>query len=233
MALPSLLWKVCCIASIDEARAALAAGADVLGLVGEMPSGPGVLTDEAIAEIVRGLRASEAESWLLTSRTEARSIAAHVHAVGTSGVQIVGTPEAGVHERLRELLPLGTRVVQVIHVEGEEAIEEALETGPHVDALLLDSGRPKAGVLGGTGEVHDWGVSRRLVRELRSRLPDLPVWLAGGLRPENLAEAVGTVQPSGLDLCSGLRTDGALDPVKLDQFRSGLLRCKSRRAFQG
>jgi phosphoribosylanthranilate isomerase len=109
----------------------------------------------------------------------------------------------------------GVRIVQVIHVTGPESLEEAIEISPHVQGLLLDSGRLTGPVkeLGGTGRTHDWGVSRQIRESL-----NLPVFLAGGLRPENVTEAISQVGPFALDLCSGVRTDGRLDETKLSQF---------------
>ena len=95
------------------------------------------------------------------------------------------------------------------------AIELVHRYAPVVHAFLLDSGRPQAAVpeLGGTGRVHDWGVSAAIV-EATAR----PVFLAGGLSPDNVADAIRQVRPFGVDICSGVRTDGALDAEKLTAF---------------
>ena len=79
------------------------------------------------------------------------------------------------------------------------------ELAARVDALLLDSGRPDAQVktLGGTGLTHDWALSAEIVAQV-----DRPVFLAGGLRESNVAEAIAQVKPFGVDLCSGVRTEG-------------------------
>lgn len=115
---------------------------------------------------------------------------------------------------LRAALP-GIKLVQVIHVVGPESVAQACAVAPLVDALLLDSGNPtlKTKQLGGTGRVHDWGLSR----QIRDAAP-IPVFLAGGLHEGNVAEAVRAVRPFGLDLCSGLRTGGMLDEAKLQRF---------------
>jgi phosphoribosylanthranilate isomerase len=107
----------------------------------------------------------------------------------------------------------------VIHVEDESALDEANAAAPHVDALLLDSGRPKAAVreLGGTGRAHDWSVSARIVAQCGR-----PVFLAGGLNAGNVREAVARVRPFGVDLCSGVRRDGRLDAEKLGAFVAAL-----------
>jgi phosphoribosylanthranilate isomerase len=203
--------KICCIMTAKEAEMAIAAGADAIGLVAEMPSGPGPIADDLIAEIAASVPPPVA-TFLLTSRVTARQIAAHVGAVGTNTVQVVSHVDPAEHELLAALRP-ATRRVQVIHVESEEALRLIPEYAPLVHAFLLDSGRPASAELGGTGRVHDWVVSAEFVK----RSP-IPVFLAGGLNPENAARAVAEVKPFGLDLCSGVRTAGKLDSLKLAAF---------------
>lgn len=205
--------KVCCIMSVVEARLAVSAGAHALGLVASMPSGPGVIGDDVIAEIARTVEPGVA-TFLLTSRQSAAGIAAHQRAVGTSTVQIVDRLTEGTYGDLRGALP-GIKLVQVIHVTGPDSVDEALAAAPEVDALLLDSGNPSLAVkqLGGTGRRHDWAVSRAI----REGSP-VPVFLAGGLTPENVGDAIAAVGPYGLDVCSGVRTDGRLDAGKVAAF---------------
>lgn len=209
--------KICCISSPNEARMAMAAGASALGLVGDMPSGPGIISDETIREIARIIPPPIA-SFLLTSRTNARSIIAHQRLTGTNTIQLVDALSEGTYDEIREGLP-GISLVQVIHVTDEESVEEALRAAEFVDAVLLDSGNPKLAVkeLGGTGRVHNWQISRRI----REALP-VPVFLAGGLHAGNVQAAVEAVQPFGLDLCSGVRTAGKLDERKLEAFFEAL-----------
>ncbi len=206
-------FKICCIASRDEARLAMRYGASALGLVSQMPSGPGVLDDASIAAIARRVPPG-VDTFLLTSRQSVAGIVEQQRRLRASTLQIVDTLLEGTYDELRDALP-GIRLVQVIHVRGDEAIDEARALAPHVDALLLDSGNPTLAVkeLGGTGRAHDWTVSRRLRDAV-----DVPVFLAGGLRPGNVAEAIRTVEPFGLDVCSGVRTGGALDEAKLAAF---------------
>lgn len=208
--------KVCCIGSVAEAQAAVRLGADALGLVGPMPSGPGVISADRITEIARQVPPSVA-TWLLTSSQDPDEIARQADAAGVSTVQIVDRVETAAYTRLRESLP-GRRLVQVVHVGGAEAMNDAEAAAPHVDAVLLDSGDPGGAVktLGGTGRVHDWSASRTIRERLK-----VPVFLAGGLRPENVAEAVRQVGAFGLDVCSGVRTGGALDGEKLAAFARG------------
>lgn len=205
--------KVCCIRDLAEARLAVSAGAAAIGLVSEMPSGPGVIPDELIAEIA-ALIPRPTETFLLTARREAGAIAEQHRHCRTTALQLVDQVPATELQRLRKLLP-GVRLVQVIHIDGEESVEEAQSLAGLVDSLLLDSGNPRlpVKVLGGTGRVHDWTHSRR-IREIA----EVPVLLAGGLHPGNVRAAIEKVQPAGLDVCSGLRTNGALDRGKLAAF---------------
>ncbi|HEX7315383.1 MAG TPA: phosphoribosylanthranilate isomerase [Pyrinomonadaceae bacterium] len=205
--------KVCCIASAEEARLAVECGASALGLVSEMPSGPGVIPEELIASIAARVPPPVA-TFLLTCRQDAASIVAQQRRCRVNTLQLCDRVPVEVYEELRAQLP-GVSLVQVVHVGGEESLEEALNVARRVDALLLDSGNQSLAIkeLGGTGRTHDWRVSRRIVET-----SPVPVFLAGGLKPENVAEAVATVRPFGLDVCSGVRTGGRLDAEKLKRF---------------
>lgn len=210
--------KVCCIASIEEAALALSHGATAIGLVSAMPSGPGVIDEARIREIAAWAPPS-ARTFLLTSRTAPTEIVEQVKASGVNTVQVVDALGPGAYTVLRALLPR-VRLVQVIHVRGAEAVEEALAAAPLVDELLLDSGNPGAPVkeLGGTGRVHDWTLSRRIVEE-----SGVPVWLAGGLRAENVEAAIAAVGPTGVDVCSGVREAGLLSATRLERFARAAL----------
>lgn len=205
--------KICCISSTEEARLAIRQGADALGLVGKMPSGPGPIADELINSIAKSIHPPIA-SFLLTSEQSAKAIIEHVNRVHTSTVQIVDELTGGTYADIREALP-HLKIVQVIHVTGEESIGQALAVHTQVDAILLDSGNPNATVktLGGTGNTHNWSISRDLARQV-----SVPVFLAGGLHAANITEAVKTVRPYGVDVCSGVRTNGKLDIQKLQAF---------------
>jgi phosphoribosylanthranilate isomerase len=213
------LVKICCIASVDEARRAQAAGAAALGLVSQMPSGPGVVTDEVIAQVATAVRGEAVRTFLLTSGTTAQSIAAQHARAGTTTLQLVDHLPLPELKLLRQLCP-GVELVQVIHVLDASSVNEALAVAPWVDALLLDSGNPQLAVkeLGGTGRTHDWDVSRRI----RDAVFPLPLWLAGGLRSHNVAQAISAVQPFGLDLCTGVRSHGLLDDHKLAVFMAAV-----------
>ena len=211
--------KVCCISSVEEARIAVNHGASALGLVSQMPSGPGVIADELIAEIVATV-APPVATFLLTSRCEADAIVEQHAACNTSTLQLVDFVEPSELAKLRRALP-HVKIVQVIHVMGEESVEEAKQIAPLVDALLLDSGNPKLAVkeLGGTGRTHNWRLSRQICEQVAR-----PVFLAGGLRASNVAEAIESVVPFGLDICTGVRQDGALNADRLREFMQAVRR---------
>lgn len=210
--------KICCIRSVNEAEVAIRHGAAALGLVSSMPSGPGVIDEDTIAEIAATVPLGVA-TFLLTSRRDADSIIVQQRCCRVSTLQLCDSVEPACHVRLREALP-GVALVQVIHVTGPESVEEATAIGTRVDAILLDSGNQKLAVkkLGGTGRTHDWRVSRQIVEFVR-----VPVYLAGGLTPENVATAIREVRPFGLDICSGLRTDGNLDEDKVQRFFAAIM----------
>lgn len=207
--------KICCIASIGEARMAVEHGATALGFVSRMPSGPGPIEESLIASIVPHVPPGIA-TFLLTCETAAAPIIAQQRRTGVNTLQLVDEVERGTYALLRDALP-GISIVQVIHVTDEQSVEDAVTASAEVDALLLDSGNPRLAVkeLGGTGRVHDW----KLSREIRARV-GVPVYLAGGLNPGNVSEAIRAVEPFGVDICSGVRTDGGLDPEKLAAFTS-------------
>lgn len=205
--------KVCCIGSVEEAKLAVAAGADALGLVASMPSGPGAISDKQIAEIT-AYAPPPISTFLLTCETTAAGITAHIEATRPTTVQIVRHIDPQEAALLARLEP-HVRRVQVIHVEGPDALDLIPVYAPHVHAFLLDSGRPGAETpeLGGTGRAHDWAISSAFVRA-----SPRPVFLAGGLTAENVGQAIDTVKPFGVDLCSGVRTGGKLDKIKLVEF---------------
>lgn len=205
--------KICCISSPAEAALAIRYGAAAIGLVSKMPSGPGVI-DEALIAALAAQTPPPIATFLLTCQQDAAEIIAQQRRLRANTLQLVDRVELGVYRELRRHLP-GIALVQVIHIVDETAIIEAQIVAAHVDALLLDSGNQSLPVkeLGGTGRAHDWTISRRICRAVNK-----PVFLAGGLKAENVAEALRQVQPFGLDVCSGVRTEGKLDEAKLARF---------------
>ncbi|MTI30692.1 phosphoribosylanthranilate isomerase [Xanthovirga aplysinae] len=209
--------KICCISSREEALIAIEFGASALGLVGNMPSGPGVILDEEIKEITQ-IVPPPISTFLLTSETDAERIVQHHKKVNTNTIQIVDVLAQGTFEQIRDALP-NIKLVQVIHVIDKGSVEEALKASEFVDAILLDSGNPNLKIkeFGGTGRTHNWELSKKIRESI-----DVPLFLAGGLNSKNVRKAIEYVQPFGLDLCSGVRTNGKLDKQKLGAFFSAI-----------
>jgi len=205
--------KICCIQNADEVKLAIRYGASALGFVSSMPSGPGPIPEDRIETLIPAVPPGVA-SFLLTSKQDAGSIIDQQRRMRTSVLQIVDAVSIGTLQELRHALP-GIGLVQVIHVRGTESVDEAVALGPYVDAILLDSGNPSlpVKVLGGTGNTHDWSLSKEIVERCGK-----PVFLAGGLKAENVREAIERVRPYAVDICSGVRTNGFLDEKKLAPF---------------
>jgi len=202
--------KICCIADLGEANLAIRYGASALGLVSHMPSGPGVISEEEIGWIAAKVP-PPIGTFLLTSLQDVDAIIAQQRRCRTNTIQICDHLTNGSYRDLKRALP-GISIVQVIHVVGPESVDEAVSVAPYVDAILLDSGNPALAVkeLGGTGRRHDWALSR----QIRERI-DIPLFLAGGLNPGNVRQAVEEVGPFSLDICTGVRTNGRMDESKL------------------
>ena len=205
--------KICCISSENEAKTAIEFGASAIGLVARMPSGPGPISDELIRQIAETIPPPVA-TFLLTSETTVRKIIEHHNRTKTNTIQIVDSLLSGTYSQLKTALPC-VKIVQVIHVIDERSVDEAIGISAMVDAILLDSGNPKLKIkeLGGTGRIHNWKLSRQIRDKSKC-----PVFLAGGLNPENVRQAIEEVQPFAVDVCSGVRTDGNLDRKKLELF---------------
>jgi len=211
--------KICCINSIAEANTAIELGADAIGLVAKMPSGPGPIPDELIRQIAQSVPPLIG-TFLLTSETSANEIIKHHKRTLTNTIQIVDLLSSGTYSQIKEALP-SVKIVQVIHVIDSKSVDLAIRLSESFDALLLDSGNPNLLIkeLGGTGRVHNWTLSRQIRDNSKC-----PIILAGGLKPENVKQAIEEVQPFAIDVCNGVRTNGALDRKKLiDFFKNALI----------
>ena len=213
--------KVCGIQTWEEAGAALACGATALGfLVGLTHRAEDEIGDAEARAIVRRMPTG-AEALLVTHLLDPERVAGLAASVGTRTVQVHGEMAVADLRRLRALAP-SARLLKAVHVTGDDALGRALACAADADALVLDS--RTADRLGGTGRTHDWSVSARIV----GAVAPVPVYLAGGLRPGNVAEAVARVRPAGVDVNSGVEdADGRKDAAKMRAFvvraRAGLL----------
>ncbi|HOB84135.1 MAG TPA: phosphoribosylanthranilate isomerase [Bacteroidales bacterium] len=205
--------KICCISSVSEAQTAIESGADAIGLVAKMPSGPGPIPDELIKKIAQTVP-PPIGTFLLTSETSASGIIKHHQRTNTNTIQIVDLLSDGSYSQIKNALP-SVKIVQVIHVIDSDSVDLAIKISENVDAILLDSGNPNLKVkeLGGTGRIHDWNLSRQIRENSKC-----PVFLAGGLNPDNIKQAIQEVRPFAVDVCSGVRTNGFLDKEKVSAF---------------
>lgn len=205
--------KICCISSLQEAELAIELGASAIGLVSEMPSGPGVISENLISEIASSVP-KNIDTFLLTSKQSSKEIVEQLKRCKTNTVQIVDNLVSGSYSIIRNEIPK-IKIVQVLHVQNEKSIEDALKIENSVDAILLDSGNQNLEIkeLGGNGKTHNWEISKAIVEQIK-----IPLYLAGGLNSQNIIEAITTVKPYGVDLCSSVRTNGKLDKQKLTEF---------------
>lgn len=205
--------KICCISSLQEAELAIEYGASAIGLVSEMPSGPGIISESLITEIA-DLSPKNIDTFLLTSKQNSKEIIDQLKRCKTNTVQIVDNLVSGSYSDIRKEIP-NIKIVQVVHVQNEKSIEDAIKVENSVDAILLDSGNQNLEIkeLGGTGKTHNWKISKSIVEQVK-----IPIYLAGGLNTQNVIEAIKIVKPYGVDLCSSVRTNGKLDKQKLKEF---------------
>lgn len=203
--------KICGITSYRDLQTVLQfPQVNHLGFVSAMPSGPCIISDEAIRMLLRKTP-SFIDTFLLTSRCDAEGIAEQWRLCRTTTIQVCNPLPDDELRRLRKLVP-GISLVSVVHINSRTHNGRALELCNIVDGLLLDTGDPDMPLpeLGGTGRVHDWDISRNICAQ-----SSLPVWLAGGLTAKNVAAAISYVRPQGIDVCTGVRSDGFVDGEKL------------------
>jgi phosphoribosylanthranilate isomerase len=210
--------KICAVASPAEARAAAHAGADAVGIAGPMPpsaetrSAAPIETDTARA--VFATAPPGVQAWLVTAETHANGVLQHLAFLNAAVVQITRRIDPGDHALIRGAAPW-VRIVQVVRMQDEAALELAKGYARTADALLLDSGKPDATIadIDAPPRAHDWSACRQIVS-----MVDKPVYLAGGLNEANVGEAIQAVRPFGVDLTGGVRTMGKLDARKLSAF---------------
>jgi len=199
--------KICGVSRVEDALVIVEAGADAVGcLVGLDHPSPDQVS-AATAKAVFSVLPPFVARVLVTHRTKLGEVADLVRDTGATAVQLHGEFPLVAVPALREALPY-LSIVKCVHVTGEEAIAAAGAAARVADAVLLDT--KVRGRIGGTGKVHDWSISARIVESCPR-----PVILAGGLNPGNVAEAIARVRPYGVDANSGTRaTGGTKDPAK-------------------
>ena len=209
--------KICGLRTEYEARAALAAGATALGmLVGLTHRAEDEATEAEARQLVSAL-GSGARLVLVTHLIDPGAIADLARRIGVSTIQVHGDVSPDGLRALRGLAP-DACLIKAIHVTGPDAMARAEAFAPLADALLLDS--RTADRLGGTGQTHDWSISRRIV----DAVAPVPVVLAGGLTPNNVANAIAQVRPAGVFVNSGVEDpSGAKESVRMRAFITAAL----------
>lgn len=201
------------VSTLEEALATADAGADALGFTVRLPHGVHDGLTEAKARGIIAALPPFVASVAITYVETARDAVDLCRYLGVTTLQLHGPFPAPELPLIRAGLP-HLKLIRSVHVTGPEAIAQARGLARHVDALILDTYDPATGRHGATGLTHDWSISRQIVAELR-----VPVILAGGLTPDNVAAAIAAVRPWGVDVHTGVEdADGSRNLDKLRAF---------------
>jgi phosphoribosylanthranilate isomerase len=190
--------KICGTTTPADARAAVDAGADAVGVVADVPVDTPREVDAATAAAVLAAVPPFVTGTLVTMPERAPAAAALAERVGADAVQIHGDFAPAALGDLRA--EAGVPVLPVVDGGAVERAEE-LDAAGAADALVVDTPSEDGG--GGTGRTHDWDATAALAAAV-----DCPVVLAGGLTPENVADAVASVDPYAVDVASGVERAG-------------------------
>ena len=207
--------KICANKSITDAQMSLSAGADIIGiLVGQVHASSDFVDKNKAKEIVDFVN-KQKDTCLVTHLTKASEIIELTKYIGNSMIQLHSDIAEDEVQKIVEALPY-IKLIRVIHVTSNGHILTNYQNMKYKDYYLLDSINPQTNQVGGTGLTHNWSVSRKLVQSL-----DKPVFLAGGLTPKNVQEAIKIVQPYGVDVNSGCKNElGQKDSKKVAEFVS-------------
>ena len=206
------LWiKICATTSLDDALHAAEAGADALGFV-FAPSPRCVNVDQATLIVQHLPETIEKIGVFVDASFD--EIAATAEAVGLTGVQLHFAPPDGLSTRLRRHFGPALRILRIVHFQGVEPLDATALHDPDADGVLVDSRTATA--VGGTGVAFDWDAARE---SLFGNAGGIKLIAAGGLSPENVAEAIAKLQPWGVDVVSGVELSrGRKDPAKVRAF---------------
>ncbi|WP_280354935.1 phosphoribosylanthranilate isomerase [Nocardia otitidiscaviarum] len=194
--------KICGIRSENDLRIAMAAGADAIGFISGVTHYSEDALDADEAARLSGMTPPFVTRVLVTHLEDAADIVDLACRIGVDAIQVHGLVTDETVRRVRELAS-GQKILRAVHVTGPEAVDVALRVAADCDAILLDSRTAER--LGGTGRTHDWSISADIVRALDGS--HCAVILAGGLRPDNVGDAIAAVRPFGIDVNSGVETE--------------------------
>ena len=206
----SVRVKICGITREEDLAVAVAAGADAVGFLVGVPSSPRNLTLKRAEKLLRQVPIF-VDSVVVTAPQNIEGLAKICERLKPIAIQIHGKKQLEASE-IREIIR-NTRLIKTIYVNPAALSETTIKDSKIFDAILLDSFT--RGQYGGTGRIHDW----KLSRQIREAVAPTPVILAGGLKPENVKEAILTVQPYAVDVASGVELrPGIKDPEKVRAF---------------
>lgn len=196
--------KICGITQPEQGKAIASAGATALGFIC-VPASPRYVNSLQIRAVVEQLPL-EVDRIGVFANSGVEEICQTVAAAGLTGVQLHGDESPEFCHQLRSFLP-AVEIIKALRIRSSQALEEAQMYFTQVDTLLLDAYHPQQ--LGGTGKTLDWTT-------LQQFQPSCPWLLAGGLTPDNVLDALSQVNPSGIDLSSGVeRAPGDKDLDKV------------------
>ena len=208
--------KICGVRRVVDALAAIGAGADEIGLlVGQRHASGDFISPETAAEIVRAcVSMGGVTPVLVTHVADPAEVHALARQIGVSAIQVHSEmPPEGL--TWLKAQSASYRLRKSWHVLGPESLGYGDAYRGVADAFLLDSANVATGQVGGTGKTHDWSLSAEIVR----RCAGVPVIVAGGLNPDNVADAVRQIRPAGVDVNSGTKSaDGFKDAARMRAF---------------
>ena len=206
--------KICGIRRHEDALIAAELGADAIGLlVGQRHNSPDFISAAVAREISRTLPPS-VEAVLVTQITEVDEIERLLRQSGIRAVQLHSEITADSVANLRTRFP-DLKVFKSVHVISAESVRYPEGFSKVVDGFVLDTINVATDQVGGTGNIHDWSISQKIVE----RFPDIPIILAGGLNSKNVRSAIESVHPFGVDVNSGTKgSDGFKDARKMREF---------------
>lgn len=197
-----MIVKICANKTIEDAQGCLDAGADMIGiLVGQKHSSTDFVDKETAKEICDFV-AKRCDTVLVTHIENADEIIKLTKFIGNSVIQLHSNIKESEVEKIAKALP-EIKLIRLIHISNDGQVLTDFSKMLHADFFLLDSINVQTNQVGGTGLKHDWNKSKELIKQLNK-----PTFLAGGLTPENVKQAIQTTRPAGVDVNSGCKVDG-------------------------
>jgi phosphoribosylanthranilate isomerase len=198
--------KICGIHSNDEAKKAIEYGADFLGLLIDIPETNLSLNPSEAKKIIS--YNNKGKFIILTIEMKSKKLLSLVNDISPWGIQLLRPTNENVNFLSKNS---EVKIIPVVHITNKIDINQ-IESYNNADYILLDS--RFGNHLGGTGKVHDWSVSKKIVNNSK-----IPIFLAGGLNKDNVKEAIKLVNPFAIDAESSLRnSEGFRDFKKIKKF---------------